>query len=142
MNLNRAKELMSSGVSTCMILDKDDVVFESNYRGVKPLLDFMDKKYLGNRLILIDKIIGKGAAMLAHLIGIKEIYTPIISEDGYNYITNYTDIQLECDKRVPFIINRAGDGMCPVENSLKDINESSEALETIHKTLEKLKKSQ
>lgn len=141
MEYNKLRDILDKGINTCIILKDNDIIYESSDRGVKPLLDFLDGNNKKTNLVLVDRIIGKGAAILADIIGISEIYTPIISIQALEYIENYSDIKVHFDKKVPYIINRNRDGMCPVESSLDGIHNKDEALSTILKTLEKLKKN-
>ena len=44
------------------------------------------------------------------------------------------------DDVVPYIINRSGEGACPIETAVKEITDSKQALDIIKQTLEKLSK--
>ena len=103
-------EKLHSSNKTCLIYDRDTLVFESVKRGVQPLIDFIsfnddiDKEY-----ILVDKIIGRGAVILAKLIGVTEIHTPIISQDAlelaleYNILPSNVHREVDCRKHVIFM---------------------------------------
>ena len=45
------------------------------------------------------------------------------------------------DVRTQAIVNRKGDGLCPMENAVKDIDEPEDALRAVNKTLERLMNS-
>ncbi len=63
---------------------------------------------------IADKIIGKGAAALMILGGAKEVYADVISRPALSLLSD-AHIEVEYAKVVPNIINRAGTGICPVE---------------------------
>lgn len=135
MKLSDYSELLKTLNKTCIIFDKDNIVFESTDKGIKPLMQFKKLCYEGEKLILADRIIGKGAAMMADLLNIEEIYTPIISEGARKYLEQNSNIDVFYDKEVPYIINRAKDGMCPIENAVLDLDDKHEAFDEIIKAL-------
>ena len=81
-----------------------------------------------------DKIIGKASAMLLCLSGVKEVYTPVLSKAGQEIFEKY-HVAYDCDELVDYIINRKGDGMCPMEMTVKDIDDLYEAYEALKKKL-------
>lgn len=76
---------------------------------------------------IADKVIGKGAAALMIAGGVKEVYTDVISEAAMELFKQHT-IKVEYDKRVANIINRRGDGICPVEERCAECNTIEECL--------------
>lgn len=124
---------------TCFILKDNEVIFTSEEKGVKPMIDF----YLLNGISLepltvVDRIIGKGALMLAKLIGANYVVTPIISEIALEF-ADEQNVIVEYSKVVPYIINRTKDGQCPIEISVTDIDDIDVGYEMIQKTLLDLK---
>ena len=73
-----------------------------------------------------DKVIGKAAALLMALGEIKEVYTLIISEPALQVFENHK-IKYFYDKKVDRIVNRTGDGLCPMESLCLDIYDPQEA---------------
>jgi len=134
-------EKLHSSKKTCLIYDRDTLVFESVKRGVQPLIDFIsfnddiDKEY-----ILVDKIIGRGAVILAKLIGVTEIHTPIISQDALELALEY-NMYCEYQSLVPFIKNRGNTGRCPIESCVLGISDPNEGYIRIQNTLEQFKKA-
>ena len=111
---------------TCFIIKDDIVIFSSSERGVKPILDYYNEFGVSDvPLTIVDKIIGKGAVVLAILVGAKTIVTPTISEDGLILAKEYK-LNVSFENTVPYIINRDKDGRCPIESSvlkIEDIND-------------------
>lgn len=130
-NLNYIKEILLKENHTIVILKKDASVVTSDDRGVLPLIKLLkeDKLQLHDSIIA-DKVIGKAAAMLMTYGGVKEVYTPIISSPAIK-IFNINNVKINYDKEVNRIINRKGDGLCPMETLCLDINDPKEAFKII-----------
>ena len=71
-DLEKAKEILEKGNYTCVIC-KGDTVYTSVDRGVAPVISFIDNKTDISGFSVADKVIGKAAAMLFSLAGVKEI---------------------------------------------------------------------
>ena len=69
--------------------------------------------------IVADKVIGKTAASLLTVAGVKEIYANTISELAIQVLEE-NNIKYEYKNRVEYIINNEGTGMCPMEDKFKD----------------------
>lgn len=128
-NLNKAIEQLKSGAYTC-VLCKNDEIYTSTERGVKPLLDWLDNGTNLKDFSAADKVVGKGAAFLYVLLGVAEVYAPVMSESAI-FALESNGIQPHCDKKVEHIINRAGTGFCPMEEAVKNIIEPAMALSAI-----------
>lgn len=123
--LEERLELLAARNKTCILINLETIVYESDAIGVKPLRELRQMNYRkldGDYLILVDRVIGKGALMLAELIGIDAIFTPLTSQPALDY-SNKVGIPLYYKELVPFIENRDRTGMCPIENSVKDTND-------------------
>ena len=128
--LDRAKSLLKSTDSTIAVVSVDDV-FTSHERGVKPLLHLLtEKKGFLKGASVADKVIGKAAALLMVLGEIKEVHTLIISEPAIKVFENH-NIPCFYDKKVDRIVNRTGDGLCPMESLCLDVEEPQEAFMAI-----------
>ena len=138
MNLNTqtAKDILLKNNYTC-VLYLDGVEHHSTQRGVKPLIDFLESGNNFRGFSAADKTVGAGAAHLYVLLGVKSLWANIISEAGEKVLKE-NNISVSYEKLVPFIINREGNGTCPIETAVKGVNSSKEALEIIKQTLEKL----
>lgn len=116
------------------MVKKGDKVFTSSDRGVKPLLHLLEneKDFLKGASVA-DKVVGKAAALLMVLGGIKEVHTGVISEPAAEVFEKH-NITFFFDMKVERIINRKGDGLCPMETLCIDVEEPSEAFEKIKRT--------
>ena len=62
------------------------------------------------------------AAMLLAEGGVKGVYTDLISDAAIEILEQYP-ILFEYKKRVPYILNREGDGMCPIEKISRSVDD-------------------
>ena len=135
--INYSKKRLLGGY-TCILYNGESEIVSSE-RGVSFLLGLYNsgKDYSG--YVSADKVVGKGAALLYAILGIKEIYASVISESALSVLQN-GDITCTYDTLVPHIINRRGDGICPIERATMDIENPADAPSVIARTLENLKK--
>lgn len=134
-----AKNSLLENGYTC-VLCRGGTEYHSTLRGVKPLLDFLESGDDFAGFCAADKTVGAGAAHLYVLLGVQSVWANVISEQGRR-ILQQNNIAVFGEQVVPFIINRAGDGVCPIETAVTGIARSDEALVAIQETLQKLKSS-
>ena len=137
--LTKAKALLKDNDTRLVIIDSD-IILTSSERGVKALLDILESKSISKGAFAADKVVGKAAAMIYTLLGIKALYANVISA-GAKEIIESNGIILECDNVVPYIVNRAGDGMCPMEEAVGDELDPLTAVEKVKKKLAILKQT-
>lgn len=80
--------------------------------------------------LLADKVVGKGAAALMLLGGVREVYADLISQAALNLFASCA-VKVSYATLVPTIINRAGTGPCPVEARCADCPTPEECLVAI-----------
>ena len=137
MSLEQAKSLLLTSASTIAVVSNGEV-FTSQERGVKPLLHLLtEKKGFLKGASVADKVIGKAAALLMVLGEIKEVHTLIISEPAIKVFEKY-NIPCFYDKKVDRIINRTGDGLCPMETLCLDVDDPQEAFNLITEKVSKM----
>ena len=131
MHIEDLKDILLKENHTIVIYKSDASVIVSNDRGVAPLMQLLKEDALQLRDSMVaDKVIGKAAALLMVYAGVKEVYTPTISKPAVEVFEN-NDIKLTYDKIVDRIINRKGDGLCPMETLCLDINDPEEAFDAV-----------
>ncbi|MDD6736501.1 MAG: DUF1893 domain-containing protein [Clostridiales bacterium] len=129
------KYLRESGF-TCVLVLKDRI-YTSQERGVKPLLDFINSGISYAGFSAADRVVGKGAAFLYVLMGVKNVWAEIMSEKAQAVFEQY-GIHACCETHVPAIKNRAGTGFCPIEEAVDNISSAEEAFAVIQTTLKRL----
>lgn len=134
MNLDKAREILETGGYTCVLTD-GTTVHTSNFRGVKPLVQFLQSRTIPSGFSAADKVVGRATAYLYVLLGVKEIYSQVISEPALS-VLQFHGIYVQYGNLVPNIINRKGDGICPFEAAVMKIQDPHIAYNAI---LQKMK---
>lgn len=142
MNLQQANQLLQNNEYTCVILKNDTIIYTSSYKGVRPLLLFLNESISlknDDKLILIDRIIGRAALLLAAKCRINKIFTPVISMEAFE-VAKLHNIECEASAVVPYILNNMKNGKCPIECSVSKTVDLNEALSNIKSTIAALTK--
>ena len=128
-HLITAWNLLESGNYTCVVC-KEDTIYTTTHRGVAPLLNWLDEGTDLTGFSAADRVVGRGAAFLYCLLGIKEVRARVMSYPAMEVMHAY-GIRAEADTFVDNIINRAGTGPCPFEAAVMHIQKADEALVAI-----------
>lgn len=136
--LSDAKKLIGSGAATCVVMRDGLIVRQASGKGVKPILGFWENepKVLSGAQVA-DKIIGKAAAMLLTLADVQYIYGEVMSVAARAYLQR-CGIAFSYGRCIDVISNRAGNGICPLEQSVADIEDPEEAYLVLKATIAKL----
>ena len=135
-DLEKSRDLLHTGEYTCALC-RGNEHYTSILRGVKPLVEWLES---GNDLrgfSAADKVVGKGAAFLYVLLGVRSVYSHVISIPALEVLQSH-GINVEYDTLVEHIINRRGDGFCPFEVTVMDINDADTAYRAIRKKMENM----
>ncbi len=102
-------------------------------RGVKDLFRLLetDATFLSGACVA-DKVVGKGAAALMVLGGVRGVYAEVVSTPALGLFAA-AHIPVEYGLEVPHIINRAKTGWCPVETLCRDCRTAEECLPLIRR---------
>ncbi len=133
------KQLESENL-TC-IVQKDDHILSSQLRGIRPLLNWIQQKENLNGAYAADRIVGKAAALLYVLMGVKGVFAEVLSESGLAMLKKH-GIYAEYATLTPNIKRRDGNGLCPMEETVLLIDEPYEAYVALQKKVEQLKKAE
>lgn len=128
-DLEKAKQLLMDGKYTC-VLCADGNYTTTMLRGVKPLVQWLQAKDAPKGFCAADKVVGKATAYLYCLLGAKAVYASVMSRPAAHILRKY-DIYTECERLVENIINRTGDGICPFEETVLNIDEPEAAYQAI-----------
>lgn len=117
--LEKLKNLLLAQEHSCVFGD-EETYFYSDLKGIKPLMQFIQEGKKG--YYVADKIVGKAAAYLFILLEVKAVYADTISVAGLKVLED-NNIPVYYRQLVEYIINRTGDDMCPMEKTVKDIDD-------------------
>lgn len=137
--IQTARQKLIDGEYTCVLLVNGEE-YCSRERGVKPLLSLLQTGNSFVGAIAADKTVGAGAAHLYVLLGIHALWANIISESAIQILKKH-NVQILYGECVPHIINRQGNGICPIESAVTDAKSSQEAYDLIVAALERLQKN-
>lgn len=113
---------------SCIIISEDkNIIFESNEKGIKPLVASVS---LIKGAAVADKIIGKAAALVCVFGGAKAVFGHIMSESA-QAVLKENNIDFAFNKSVDYIINRLGTDMCPMEKLVMQVNSPIEAFKIL-----------
>ncbi len=136
-NLRSAIKTLKEHAYTCVLVSENDTLTFTK-RGVSPLLSLLDSGKDYSHYSAADKVVGNGAAYLYLILGIKEIYTSVISEAAYKTLLSGGS-EVYFDSCVKYIKNREGNGACPIEQAVADAASPEDALSKIKNKLEELR---
>lgn len=112
--------------------------YSSYDNGIRPVIDRINEDLsFFKDLIVADKIIGKASAMLLCLSGVKEVYCVVLSKAGESILKEY-NVTYHYENLVDYIVNRKGDGMCPMEKTVENINDLNEAYEALNRKIKEI----
>ena len=135
-DMQKARTLLESGQYTC-VLCKADRVLTSALRGVAPLMQLWEHGEDLTDFSAADKVVGKATALLYCLLGVRRVYAGVISRPALSLLQSHR-IETQYSQLVDAIINRTGDGFCPMETAVWDLNEPALAPDAIRIALQKL----
>lgn len=138
MNLNELTATLRDGSHSLVVANGDVSTFDGG--GVSDLLRLLaeDAKLLHGASVA-DKVVGKAAAALMVLAGVKEIYAEVISIPALNLL-KANGIITTYGQAVPNITNRTGTGLCPLETRCMTCTTPKECLVQIQVFMEEMKK--
>ena len=130
--LQTAIEELSRGGFSCVGSDRDgNIVFVSSEGGLKPLMDRIAEAPNGlNGIYIADKIIGKATACLIIYKGAAACHGCTMSEPASQLLLE-NGVPFSYGEMVPFIRNRAGTDMCPMEKAVENAADAKSGYEAI-----------
>ena len=129
-NLEQAKTLLIEQQLTCVVLCETRT-YTSTQRGIAPLMQWLIEGIDMQGACVADKVVGKAAAYLYVLLGVREVYAAVISRPALDVLQRY-NIGIVYDMLVPAIRNRTDTGFCPMETAVLDIDDANEAYKVLN----------
>ena len=86
-----------------------------------------------------DKIVGKAAAMLFVCAGVTEVFAEVTSKAAVNYLKE-RGIACSYGVLTDKIINRKGDGLCPMELAVMDIEDEKLGFSAIKNRFDEIRR--
>ncbi len=133
-----AKEILKEDPKLTCVLCRGEDFYTSQKRGIAPMMEFLDAEIPLRGFSAADRIVGKAAAMLFALAGVKEVFAEVTTHHALRIFERY-GISCTYGILTAGIVNREGSGPCPMEKAVAEIESLNEAREAIRETMERLR---
>ncbi len=131
-----ALKLIAQGTASCVVIRRSVIEHTELGQGIGPLLKLHDEGALRGAYV-VDKIVGRAAAMILVSGGADGCYAETMSRGAKEYLKAH-GIPARYTTLTDTIINREGNGMCPMEETVKEITDPAEGLAALRKKREEL----
>lgn len=128
---------IKQGKIVCAAIRDGQIIASEAGSGVAPVLKMYKLGQL-HESFLVDKVIGKAAAMVMTQGGITGCHGITVSQAALNWFQR-CNVPVTYDCVTDHIVNRAGDGMCPMEQAVLQLQEDSDIVSVLEETLAKLR---
>lgn len=126
-DMNFARIILSSEDYSIVVVRDGKILTQKKGDGIKPILKAIDE--LGDEMedtVVGDRILGKASAFLCRYSKVKGVYSPQATKTAIAILI-IGGIPCQVDEMIPFIKNKSGDGLCPFEKMLKNVESPDEA---------------
>ncbi|MCC8071942.1 MAG: DUF1893 domain-containing protein [Bacteroidales bacterium] len=131
-SLSLLKErLLDSGCSLVVYSPMTSQVSTYHSRGIADLYElYTSCPEILQGASIADKVVGKGAAALMILGGVRVVYAQVVSQSAKKLLQE-AGVEISFDTVADYIINRQATGMCPVEKLCSQAITAEECLPLI-----------
>jgi len=138
--LDEARGIIEADGISCVVIKNGSIVHTADGRGVSPLLAIYENNpAMLKDAFVVDKIIGKAAAVILVLSEAKQAHGIVMSFAAKQFLEIH-GVTVGFDRCVDVITARSGSGVCVIEQSVIDIDEPREAYTALTKKIESLRK--
>ena len=116
----------------------DGEVVTHDGRGISPMMEFLAAGRDLRGFSAADLVVGRAAAMLFVLAGVRTVYAETMSEGARAYLLAH-GVAAECQTLTDGIRNRAGTGPCPMEAAVREVDLPEEGYRVLAETIRKMK---
>ncbi|MBQ4088109.1 MAG: DUF1893 domain-containing protein [Clostridia bacterium] len=117
---------IQNGTASCVVVKHNRIISSDSPRGIAHVIALHESGKLKNAFVA-DKIVGKAAAMIFSLGGVKGCYGENVSESAVKWLKAH-GIPFTYTNCSEYIVNRKGDGMCPMEETVLHMEDAEKAL--------------
>ena len=130
--------LVKNNQASAAVVKDNKILAQELGKGILPILNLHDNQAAAlDGGSLIDKVIGRAAAFIAIDGKVRSVYGEIMSEDALLLLQRY-NIPATYKNLVPQILNRDKSGLCPMEQTVLDVQSSQEAVKRLRQKLKDL----
>ena len=127
-------EMLNRQGLSLLVYNHDSLTTHAN-RGIQDLLQLISEQ--PQRLdgaIAADKIIGKSAAAIMIVGGVKEVHTNLICTPARELFEAH-NVRVFAAEEVPMILNRDRSGMCPMDTQINEVESVEECVAILQASL-------
>lgn len=124
------------GHSICLCREGD--IITDDGKGISPMIKFISEGRALAGYSAADAIVGRAAAMLFVKAGIAAVHGKVMSQGGSDFLAKH-GIPHTWDVLTEQIINRAGTGVCPMEQAVDGIDDPEEGYRLLCERLAQLR---
>ncbi len=135
--LAQAVSQIKNDRAACVVLKNGTLQKTAEGRGIAPILSLYDEGLLAGATV-VDKIVGKAAAMIMTAGGVSACYALTVSKTALSWFRSH-GVFVEYETCVDVIINRQGNGPCPMEQTVKTMDSESEAIFALRQKIQELR---
>lgn len=140
-DISAALAMVRSSGAECVLVRGGEIISSGRGRGVDPLLSLYDDAPAAfTGAAVVDKVIGRAAAFIAVSGKAGYVYGLVMSEDAEELLLRH-GVECGYDEKVPRILNRSRDGLCPLEASVQGIESPEAALDALRRRVSELGRS-
>lgn len=133
----RAVEMINRGEADCVMVCANGEMIIEQGRGLSPLLSIYEQHPGAmHGAIVVDKVIGRAAAMILIEGKAVKVHGILMSEDAYELL--WRNCRTSYGELVPRILNPQRDGLCPLEQAVEGIDSPKQAIEAIKQRISEL----
>jgi hypothetical protein len=130
-DLTQARQLLDTAKLAFVLVKDGKVIASGDDYGVRELLAAVDRLGpLAHGASLADKLVGKAVALIVVYAGICAVDTRVASESAVKLLKLH-GVPLHTAAIVPQILNRRGDGPCPMEKVTTPFEEVAPGLQAL-----------
>jgi len=126
-DMSIASNILKEKNFSIVVIRNGKILNKKKGKGIKPILELIDEN--GEKIkdtVIGDRILGRASAFLCRYAKVSGVYSPQATKTAIAILI-LGGIPCQVDELVPCITNRNGDGICPFEDLLKDVEKPDEA---------------
>ena len=126
-DLSIARDTLSTTDNSIVVVKNGEILLTKKGGGIRPLLETIEElkeRMIGS--IIGDRILGKASALLLRYSKVSGVYAPQATKTALAVLI-IGRIPVQTDELIPFIQNKAKDGLCPFEKMLEGIESPEDA---------------
>ena len=112
-----------------------EILFESHKKGIRPMYEALLSEVNLTGAVLADRVIGRAAAMLALSVGIRSLFTFVMSESALAVCKEENFTAFTYEELSPFVMNRTQDDLCPIEKLSQETDDPEVLMNRIEEFL-------